>query len=116
MIHSLWSIREQPWEPKWEEDFGFAAAKYPIMASEFGGFARPSSSDAQSAAAETDGKGNRSNPAYGPAIIKYLGSKGISWTIWCFDPEWGPALIRNWSYDLTPSGEFVKAALNNATK
>jgi hypothetical protein len=42
----------------------------------------------------------------------YLEGKGISWTVWCFDPEWGPTLIRNWNYELSPSGEFAKAALN----
>ena len=74
--------RPQPWEPKWEEDFGFAAAKYPVVATEFGGF-------------------GGSSP-YGPSIIKYLESKGISWMVWCFDPEWGPTLIGNWEYKLTP--------------
>ena len=56
------------------------------------------------------------NAAYGPAIIKYLEGKGISWTVWCFDPEWGPTLIRNWNYELTPSGEFAKAAMNGEIK
>jgi len=46
----------------------------------------------------------------------YLESKGISWTVWCFDPEWGPTLIRNWNYELNPSGEFVKAAMNGEIK
>ena len=51
-------------------------------------------------------------PAYGPAIFKYLESKGISWTVWCFDPEWGPTLIKNWNYDLNASGEAAKAAMH----
>ena len=50
------------------------------------------------------------------AIIKYLEDKGISWTVWCFDPEWGPTLIRNWDYQLTSSGEFAKAAMNGEIK
>ena len=85
--------RQQPWEPKWDEDFGFAAGRYPVVATEFGAF---------------DG-----NPGaqYGPAVIKYLESKGISWMVWCFDPEWGPTLISNWEYQLTPSGEFAKKAM-----
>jgi endoglucanase len=87
--------RTQPWEPKWEEDFGFAASNYPIIATEFGGFAGPGA-----------------NAAYGPAIIKYLEGRGISWTVWCFDPEWGPTLISDWEYKLTPSGEFAKAAMH----
>ena len=28
--------------------------------------------------------------------------------VWCFDPEWGPTLIRDWQYTLTPAGEFAK--------
>lgn len=28
--------RTEPWEPKWEEDFGFAAGEYPVIATEFG--------------------------------------------------------------------------------
>jgi aryl-phospho-beta-D-glucosidase BglC (GH1 family) len=113
--HPYANKRPQPWEPKWEENFGFAAAKYPIMATEFGGFARPPAADGQPAAAESAGPGNR-NPAYGPAIIKYLEGKGISWTVWCFDPEWGPTLIQNWNYELNPSGEFAKAAMNGQIK
>jgi endoglucanase len=86
--------RKEPWEPKWEEDFGFAAADYPIFATEFGGAipAAPGSSA----------------PAYGPAIFRYLESKGISWAVWCFDPEWGPTLIRDWQYTLTPAGEYAR--------
>lgn len=99
--------RTQPWEPKWEEDFGFAASNYPIIATEFGGFASPSAAPAS---------GLYSNPAYGPAIIKYLESRGISWTVWCFDPEWGPTLISNWDYKLNASGEFVKAAMHGDIK
>jgi len=112
--HPYSNKRPQPWEPRWEEDFGFAADKYPIIATEFGGFASPPSTNAQPAA-ETNEKARR-NAAYGPAIIKYLEGKGISWTVWCFDPEWGPTLIKNWNYELNPSGEFAKAAMNGAIK
>jgi len=90
VTHPYANKRSRPWEPKWEEDFGFAAAKYPVVATEFGGFTAPD---------------------YGPAIIKYLEGKGISWMVWCFDPEWGPTLISNWEFQLTPSGEFAKQAM-----
>ena len=87
--------RQKPWEPKWDEDFGFAAGKYPVVATEFGFDLRPGAAN-----------------DYGPAIIKYLESRGISWMGWCFDPEWGPTLLTSWeSYGLTPSGEFFKQAL-----
>jgi hypothetical protein len=114
-VHPYANKRPQPWEGKWEEDFGFAAAKYPVIATEFGGFARPPSTNAQPPAAEYTGGGNR-NAAYGPEIINYLEGKGISWTVWCFDPEWGPTLLKNWNYELTPSGEFAKAALHGQIK
>ena len=114
--HPYANKRSQPWEQKWEEDFGFAAAKYPVIATEFGGFARPAAADGQPPAEESGGKGGRNNAAYGPAIIKYLEGKGISWTVWCFDPEWGPALLRNWNYDLTASGEFARAAMTGTIK
>jgi len=91
-VHPYANKRPQPWEPKWEEDFGFAAAQYPLFATEFGGFERPVD--------------------YGPAIIKYLEGHGISWTVWCFDPEWGPTLIGDWNYTLTKSGEFAKQAMH----
>jgi endoglucanase len=113
-VHPYANKRSQPWEPKWEEDFGFAAAKYPIIATEFGGFSRPPAPDAP-APAPTEGSKDR-NAAYGPAIIHYLEGKGISWTVWCFDPEWGPSLLKNWDYQLSASGEFAKAALNGQIK
>ncbi len=56
------------------------------------------------------------NPNYGPAILKYLEGKGISWVTWCFDPEWGPSLLADWSYKLSPSGEFTRAAMKGELK
>ena len=118
-VHPYSNKRTQPWEPKWEEDFGFAAAKYPLIATEFGGFAAPGTPISTTTAA-APGRGGFGNPAllaaYGPAIIKYLEGKNIGWTVWCFDPEWGPTLIRDWNYTLNPSGEFAKAAMHGEIK
>jgi len=88
--------RSQPWEPKWEENFGFAASQYPVVATEFGLEGSPGKP------ADTD---------YGNRIIKYLEGKGISWMCWVFDPEWGPRLLQSWEYDLTDGGNFFKKAL-----
>jgi aryl-phospho-beta-D-glucosidase BglC (GH1 family) len=111
VTHPYSNKRPQPWEPKWEEDFGFAAEKYPIVATEFGGFgpARRNPNAPDAAPAEQQAP-------YGPSIIKYLESKGISWIVWCFDPEWGPTLISDWEYKLTPSGEFAKQAMQGNVK
>ena len=49
---------------------------------------------------------------YGPQIVNYLEGKGISWVAWCYDPEWGPALLQNWDFARTSSGEFFKEAMH----
>ena len=93
--------RTKPWEPKWEEDFGFAAGQYPMVATEIG----------------FDGQTGAQEDGYGPAIIQYLESKGISWLAWCFDPEWGPRLISSWdTFALTDSGEFFHQAMSGKVK
>jgi len=90
--------RSKPWEPKWEEDFGFAARSYPIIATEIG---------------FTMGReGAADNAEYGHAIVNYLEARGMSWVAWVFDPEWTPSLISSWdTYALTESGEFFKQAM-----
>jgi len=91
--------RTPPWEPKWEEAFGFASDQYPVMVTEFGMWLRPGTT------VDADHYGNR--------IIGYLESKGISWICWVYDPEWGPRLLKSWDpYELTPGGEFFKKAMH----
>jgi endoglucanase len=90
--------REEPWEAKWEADWGHVAAKYPVFVTELG-YDR-----------------NGSVPCvgtthYGRAIVDYMEKKGMSWTAWCFDPDWGPTLIRDWSFTPTEQGLLWKAAL-----
>jgi endoglucanase len=90
--------RTKPWEPKWEEDFGFAADQFPLIATEIG---------------FTAGRGQMADNAdYGSAILTYLEGRGISWVAWVYDPEWGPPMLRSWdSYALTESGEFFSRAM-----
>lgn len=89
--------RPKPWEPRWDEDFGFAAGRFPIIATEIG-----------------YGSGPNANPQtadYGPTIVKYLESRGISWMAWVYDPEWDPSLITGWDYTLSDSGKFFSQAM-----
>ena len=103
VTHPYENKRSQPWEPKWEEDFGFAADKYPVIATEFGFGLQPG---------QTIDDNNYSN-----RIIKYLEGRGISWMCWVFDPEWGPRMLKSWdTYDLTESGEFFKKAMHKELK
>jgi len=88
-----------PYEEKWEKDFGFVADKYPLICTELGFMA-------------ADDPGSHipviGNETYGKAIIDYFQKKGISWTAWCFDPDWAPQLISDWDYTPTKQGIFFK--------
>ncbi len=100
VTHPYPNKKTQPWEPKWEEDFGFAAARYPVIATEIG---------------YSDPDEDRNSPYnysdYGPAIVSFLETRGISWVAWCFDPNWGPQLLKSWNFDLTGAGRFFKQAM-----
>jgi len=100
VTHPYEHKRTPPWEPKWEEDFGFVTANYPVVATEFGG--------------TTTVPRRQGEEPYGPAIFKYLEAKGISWLVWCYDPEWGPTLIKDWEYHLAPAGESARQAMQGA--
>lgn len=90
--------RTKPYEPKWEENFGFTAKTYPVIATELGFTLGDESME--------------ENGDYGKAIISYLEGKGISWVAWVFDPEWYPRMFKSWdTYKLTESGEFFRQAM-----
>jgi hypothetical protein len=36
----------------------------------------------------------------------------MSWVAWCYDPSWGPAMMKSWQFDLTASGEFFRQAMH----
>ena len=91
--------RSRPWEDKWEENFGFAADRYPVLATELSFWLE-----------EGD---NIDDDHYGHHIINYLESRNIGWVCWVFDPEWHPQMLKSWdSYELTGVGAFFKDALN----
>ena len=101
VTHPYPNKRPQPWPPKWEEDFGFAADRYPIIATEIG-------YDSQFGSAEV-------NHVYATELTSYLQSRGISWIVWCFDPEWGPSMISSWdTFELTDQGKFFSDAMHKA--
>jgi endoglucanase len=91
--------RNPPWEEQWEKDWGFAAQKYPMIATEFGFM----SEDERGAHNPVLG-----DETYGEAIIDFFEERGISWTPWVFDPEWPPRLIEDWNYTPTRQGRFFR--------
>ncbi|MDA3890445.1 MAG: cellulase family glycosylhydrolase [Salinivirgaceae bacterium] len=85
----------QPWEPQWDQAFGFATDKYPVIATEIG-FVMGDS-------------GLKANGDYGNRILKYLNNRGISWLWWVFDPQWHPNMIESWdTFKPTEYGQFCK--------
>ena len=98
VTHPYPNKRKMPWEGKWEEDFGFAAARYPMIATEIG------FSDQYGSKADND--------EYANDITKYLDSKGIGWIVWCFDPEWGPTMFKSWdAFEYTGAGTFFSGEM-----
>jgi len=94
--------RSQPWEEQWEMDFGYVADTYPVVCTEIG-FCLEDEPGAHIPVIST--------PEYGSHITSYLDSKGISFTVWCFDPDWAPMLIKDWSFAPTTQGEYFKEYL-----
>jgi endoglucanase len=98
--------RDKPWEEKWTADWGFVSEKYPVILTEVG-------------FCGADDKGAHvpviGDESYGDAITKYTGERGISYTVWVFDPQWAPMLISDWSFTPTRQGRYFKTALQKAS-
>jgi endoglucanase len=93
---------EENFHQVWQRDWGFVAERYPLIATELG-WVRP------------DGRGAHvpviNDGSYGPHILSFMESRGISWIAWCFDPDWMPALIEGWDFTPTEQGAFFKEAM-----
>lgn len=96
--------RPEPWPEKWEKDWGFVADKYPVICTELG-YCLSTERGAHIPVMADDN--------YGVEITKYMDSKGISFTIWCFDTSWAPMLISDWDYTPTTQGRFFKNYLQS---
>ena len=100
VTHPYPNKRPQPWEPRWEEDFAFAAGRYPLIATEIGYDVKPGDAD--------------SSDRYGARITQFLEERGISWMAWVFDPKWTPQLLKSFDrFERTGSGEFFSAAMHH---
>lgn len=96
--------REKPWEDKWTKDWGFVKEKYPVILTEIG-FSGPEEAGAHIPVI--------SDESYGDTMMKYCDTKGISWVVWVFDPQWAPRLYTDWNYTLTRHGKYFKKALTD---
>ena len=91
-----------PWEEKWEKSWGHVADTYPVIATEFGFM--PESEPGAHIPCIAD-------EVYGEAIMNYFEKKGVSFTLWSFDPDWPPTLIRDWEFTPSTQGKFFKSHL-----
>ena len=79
--------------PLWRVRFGFAAARYPLVATEFGTY--------------------NCTATYEQNFIAYANQIGMGWTAWAWYPGGCgfPSLIENWSATPTVMGQAVRTAL-----
>lgn len=107
VTHPYPQKRRDNWEVQWERDWGFVAARYPIVATEFGFM------DEKGRGAHVPVIGDEK---YGEAIIAFFEKRGISWTPWVFDAEWSPQLIDDWNFTPTRQGVFFREKMQQLNK
>lgn len=89
----------EPWEKNWQRDFGFLAETYPVFATEIGFMGADDPGAHIPVIADED---------YGRRMVDFLNARGMSWTAWCFDPDWAPQMIVDWDYAPTTQGLFFR--------
>lgn len=90
----------------WEKTWGYVADKYPLIATELG-WAKETDYGAHVPVINNDG-------TYGPNIVEYMKKKGVSYTVWVFDAEWSPVMIKDWNFTPSEQGEFFKKEMLKA--
>jgi hypothetical protein len=85
-----------PYQDKknWDKNFGDTSWKYPVYMGEWGFPVR-----------NTNGLG------YAQSLMQYARKHKLHWTAWDLHTNAGPTLIKNWDYEPTVSGQFVKEQL-----
>ena len=52
-----------------------------------------------------------SDEKYVEHITEYCKEKGMSYTVWVFDPSWSPMMIEDWTFKPTRAGKVWKDAM-----
>jgi len=95
----IYETHPYPNKPKWDKNFGDVSRKYPVFVGEWG----------------FGGRGTN-NLIYAENLMKYTRKHKLSWTAWDLHTTAGPTLIRNWDYEPTLFGKFVKQQLAAAAQ
>ena len=80
--------------PSWDKNFGDASSKYPVYAGEWG-----------------FGRRDTNGLEYAQNLMQYAKKHELHWTAWDLHTTAGPTLIKNWQYEPTIFGQFVKEQL-----
>ena len=92
----------------WQKNWGFVAETYPVIATEIG-WVREDGFNAHVPVINNDG-------TYGPNLVSFMEQRGISWTVWNFDPDWSPTMISDWDFTPTEQGKFFRDVMLRAKK
>jgi len=85
-----------PYQEKknWDKSFGDTSWKYPVYMGEWGFPVR-----------------NTNGLDYAQCLMQYARKHKLHWTAWDLHTNAGPTLIKNWDYEPTVCGQFVKEQL-----
>ena len=90
----VYETHPYPNKLNWDRKFGDVSWKYPVYVGEWG----------------FGGRGTN-NLNYANTLMKYVRKHKLHWTAWDLHTSAGPTLIKNWQYEPTIFGEFVKQQL-----
>jgi lysophospholipase L1-like esterase len=96
----------QAYYDAWHSDWGYVAETYPVIATEIG-WVREDGYSPHVPVINNDG-------TYGPNLANYMHERGISWTVWNFDVDWGPRMISDWDFTPTEQGLFYRDVMQAA--
>lgn len=97
----VYETHPYPNKKDWDKCFGAVSATYPVYVGEWGFGGR--------------NMGGTNGLPYGQRLMDYIKAHGIPlWTAWDFSATAGPTMFKNWNYEPTVFGQFVKEQLANA--
>ena len=90
----IYETHPYPNKPNWDQKFGDASSNYPVYVGEWG-----------------FGRRDTNGLEYAQNLMQYTQKHGLHWTAWDLHTAAGPTLIKNWKYEPTAFGQFVKEQL-----
>ena len=90
----IYETHPYPEKKNWDKNFGDTSWKYPVYVGEWG-----------------FGKRDTNGLVYAQNLMQYTRKHKLHWTAWDLHIAAGPTLIKNWDYEPTVFGQFVKEQL-----